>query len=440
MHKDLTEGPIAGTMLRFALPMIAGNLLQQFYNIADTLIVGQYLGMQALAAVGAAYALMTFLTSILLGLCMGSGAVFSLRYGEKNEDMLKASMFVSFVLIAAVTAVLNAGVFLLLDPIMTLLCVPADIYAVMREYLWVIFFGISAVFLYNYFACLLRAVGNSMTPLIFLGISAILNVALDLVFVLVFGWGAAGATVFAQFVSGIGISLYTFFKMPEFRLGRRHMKMDRQVLREISGFSVLTCVQQSVMNFGILMVQGLVNSFGAVVMAAFAAAVKIDSFAYMPVQDFGNAFSTFIAQNFGAGKKERVEKGIKSAVAVSLAFCLAISLIVCLFAKPLMLIFVQPQETEILSVGVQYLRIEGAFYCGIGCLFLLYGLYRAVRKPEMSVVLTVISLGTRVLLAYVLSAIPSIGVAGIWAAVPIGWFLADAAGFVYYWKKRENIL
>ena len=443
MHKDLTEGPIAGTMLRFALPMIAGNLLQQFYNIADTLIVGQYLGMQALAAVGAAYALMTFLTSILLGLCMGSGAVFSLRYGEKNEDMLKASMFVSFVLIAAVTAVLNAGVFLLLDPIMTLLCVPADIYAVMREYLWVIFFGISAVFLYNYFACLLRAVGNSMTPLIFLGISAILNVALDLVFVLVFGWGAAGAagaTVFAQFVSGIGISLYTFFKMPEFRLGRRHMKMDRQVLREISGFSVLTCVQQSVMNFGILMVQGLVNSFGAVVMAAFAAAVKIDSFAYMPVQDFGNAFSTFIAQNFGAGKKKRVEKGIKSAVAVSLAFCLAISLIVCLFAKPLMLIFVQPQETEILSVGVQYLRIEGAFYCGIGCLFLLYGLYRAVRKPEMSVVLTVISLGTRVLLAYVLSAIPSIGVAGIWAAVPIGWFLADAAGFVYYWKKRENIL
>ena len=443
MHKDLTEGPIAGTMLRFALPMIAGNLLQQFYNIADTLIVGRYLGMQALAAVGAAYALMTFLTSILLGLCMGSGAVFSLRYGEKNEDMLKSSMFVSFVLIAAVTAVLNAGVFLFLDPIMTLLCVPADIYAVMREYLWVIFFGISAVFLYNYFACLLRAVGNSMTPLIFLGVSAILNVALDLVFVLVFGWGAAGAagaTVFAQFVSGIGISLYTFFKMPEFRLGRRHMKMDRQVLREISGFSVLTCVQQSVMNFGILMVQGLVNSFGAVVMAAFAAAVKIDSFAYMPVQDFGNAFSTFIAQNFGAGKKERVEKGIKSAVAVSLAFCLAISLIVCLFAKPLMLIFVQPQETEILSVGVQYLRIEGAFYCGIGCLFLLYGLYRAVRKPEMSVVLTVISLGTRVLLAYVLSAIPSIGVAGIWAAVPIGWFLADAAGFVYYWKKREDIL
>ncbi len=443
MHSDLTTGSITGTMLRFALPMITGNLLQQFYNIADTLIVGRYLGVQALAAVGAAYALMSFLTSILLGLCMGSGAVFSLRYGEKNEGMLKSSMFVSFVLVAAVALVLNTAVFLFIDPIMYLLCVPVEIYGFMREYLWVIFFGISAVFLYNYFACLLRAVGNSFIPLVFLGISALLNVGLDLVFVLVFKWGVAGAgaaTVVSQFVSGIGICLYTYLKMPEFRINRSYMKMDRKVLAEISGFSFLTCVQQSVMNFGILMVQGLVNSFGAVVMAAFAAAVKIDSFAYMPVQDFGNAFSTFIAQNYGAGRHDRVEKGIKSAVTASVLFCLVISFIVCVFARELMLVFVQPQEAEILAVGVQYLRIEGTFYCGIGCLFLLYGLYRAVRKPEMSVVLTVISLGTRVVLAYILSAIPGIGVVGIWVSVPIGWFLADCTGFAYYWMKRRAIL
>ena len=443
MHRDLTTGSITGTMLRFALPMITGNLLQQFYNIADTLIVGRYLGVQALAAVGAAYALMSFLTSILLGLCMGSGAVFSLRYGEKNERMLKSSMFVSFVLVAAVALVLNTAVFLFIDPIMYLLCVPVEIYGFMREYLWVIFFGISAVFLYNYFACLLRAVGNSFIPLVFLGISALLNVGLDLVFVLVFKWGVAGAgaaTVVSQFVSGIGICLYTYLKMPEFRINRSYMKMDRKVLAEISGFSFLTCVQQSVMNFGILMVQGLVNSFGAVVMAAFAAAVKIDSFAYMPVQDFGNAFSTFIAQNYGAGRHDRVGKGIKSAVTASVLFCLVISFIVCVFARELMLVFVQPQEAEILAVGVQYLRIEGTFYCGIGCLFLLYGLYRAVRKPEMSVVLTVISLGNRVVLAYILSAIPAIGVVGIWVSVPIGWFLADCTGFVYYWMKRKVIL
>ena len=167
-------------------------------------------------------------------------------------------------------------------------------------------------------------------------------------------------------------------------------------------------------------------------MAAFAVAVKIDSFAYMPVKDFGNAFSTFTAQNYGAKKTERIKGGIKSAVICSILFCLLISACVFVFAEPLMLIFLKPEETEIISIGVQYLHIEGTFYSGIGCLFLLYGFYRAVGRPGISVVLTVISLGTRVALAYVLSAIPSVGILGIWWAVPIGWGLADAAGFLYY--------
>ncbi|MFQ9910429.1 MAG: MATE family efflux transporter, partial [Acutalibacter sp.] len=205
-------------------------------------------------------------------------------------------------------------------------------------------------------------------------------------------------------------------------------------------FSLLTCVQQSVMNFGILMVQGLVNSFGTVVMAAFAAAVKIDSFAYMPVQDFGNAFSTFIAQNYGARDMSRIRKGIRSAVLAAAVFSGAVSVLVCVFAEPLLLLFVKPEEREILAVGVQYLRVEGAFYVGIGILFLLYGLYRAIQRPGMSLVLTVISLGTRVALAYALSAIPAIGVVGIWWSVPIGWALADVAGVVYYKRNRDRLL
>lgn len=192
------------------------------------------------------------------------------------------------------------------------------------------------------------------------------------------------------------------------------------------------------MNFGILMVQGLVNSFGTAVMAGFTAAVKIDSFAYMPVQDFGNAFSTFIAQNFGAGQQERIRKGIRVAVGVTLVFCLLISALVFILAKPLMLIFIPAHETEIISIGVEYLRIEGAFYCGIGCLFLFYGFYRAVRQPGMSVLLTFISLGVRVGLAYALSAIPTIGVLGIWWSIPIGWLLADTFGWWYY-RSRYKI-
>ena len=186
------------------------------------------------------------------------------------------------------------------------------------------------------------------------------------------------------------------------------------------------------MNLGILMVQGIVNRFGTVIMTAFAAAVKIDSFAYMPVQEFGNAFSTFTAQNYGAGKIHRIRLGIRSALVTVTIFSLAISLLVFLFADPLMKIFVSPEETAIIDAGTVYLRIEGAFYIGIGFLFLLYGYYRAVRMPGMSVVLTILSLGTRVALSYYLSGIPQIGVNGIWWSIPIGWMIADITGFVYY--------
>lgn len=434
---SLVTGNITWGMLWFAVPMILGNLLQQFYNIADTLIVGRFLGAKALAAVGSAYTLMIFLTSVLLGLCMGSGVVFSLQYGARDHEALKRRIFVSLVLIGVITLLLNIAVFVWIDPILRLLQVPAEVYILMRDYLWIIFGGIGFTFLYNYYASLLRAVGNSVLPLVFLAVAVVLNIVLDLVFILYFGWGVRGAalaTVIAQAVSGIGLCFYSLYRFPDFRVSRQNMQLKWATVKEIATYSSLTCAQQSVMNFGILMVQGLINSFGTAVMAGFAAAVKIDSFAYMPVQDFGNAFSTFIAQNFGAGKHERIRKGIRVAVRVTLIFCLIISVLVFVLARPLMLIFIPAHETEIISIGIQYLRIEGAFYCGIGCLFLLYGFYRGIRKPGMSVVLTVISLGTRVALAYTLSAIPAVGVAGIWWSIPIGWFLADVVGVWYYRK------
>lgn len=439
MTHDMTTGSITGGLLRFALPLMLGNLLQQFYNIADTWVVGRFLGADALASVGSAYTLMVFLTSILLGLCMGSGAFFSILFGRKDEERLKHSIFLSFCLIGAITLLLTGLVFAGLDLILRMLQVPAELTALMRSYLWVIFWGIPATFLYNYFANLLRSVGNSSTPLVFLAISALLNVALDLIFVLVFHWGvegAASATVVSQYVSGLGILLYTLLRFPNLRIHRQHITWDASILRDISRLSFLTCIQQSVMNLGILMVQGLVNSFGAVIMAAFAAAVKIDSFAYMPVQDFGNAFSTFVAQNYGAGEHQRIRRGIRSAFLCSSLFCVVISLLVCLFARPLLQIFIDPGETQILNAGVQYLWIEGSCYIGIGLLFLLYGYYRAINRPGMSVILTIASLGTRVLLAYLFSS--WIGVTGIWISVPIGWALADFIGIGYYQKLQKK--
>lgn len=443
MNIDMTQGPAMKSMLRFALPMIAGNLLQQCYNIADTLIVGRVLGPDALAAVGSSFTLMTFLTSILLGLCMGSGTLFSMCFGEGDERKLKESICASFLLILILTIVLNALTFLLLNSIQAFLQVPDEVWLEMRSYLIVIFGGIFATFLYNYFASLLRAIGNSVVPLVFLAISALLNIALDLWFVISFQWGVAGAaaaTVAAQYISGLGIAIYCLIRVPCLRFKKSDFYIRPGCLREITNFSLLTCVQQSVMNLGILMVQGVVNSFGPAVMAAFAAAVKIDAFAYMPVQDFGNAFSTYIAQNYGARKEARIRAGLRGAVMAALIFCITVSALVCIFARPLMLLFVDATETAIVAEGVRYLRIEGVFYCGIGCLFLLYGLYRALGKPGMSVVLTIFSLGTRVILAYVLSAVPAIGVVGIWWSVPIGWFLADLVGLAYYARKQDVLL
>lgn len=439
---DLTQGGITTTLLQFTLPMLAGSLLQQCYNIADTLIVGQCIGSNALAAVGSAYTLMVFLISILLGLSMGSGTVFSLQYGAGDLPALRRSIYVSFLLIGTVTVLLNVAVFLWLDPILRWLQVPYDVYPLMRNYLWIIFWGIAFTFLYNFYAALLRAVGDSVTPLWFLAMSVVLNIGLDLFLILVLDQGiegAAVATVIAQGMAASGILLYTYKTRPELRLHRKDMRFDRSSLKEITSFSTLTCVQQSVMNFGILMVQGLVNSFGTAVMAAFAAAVKIDSFAYMPVQEFGNAFSTFVAQNFGARKGDRIRRGVRSAFLITIVFSLVISLLVFFFAKPLMLIFVRPDEAEILRIGTEHLRIEGTFYLGIGILFLLYGYYRAIRMPGMSVVLTILSLGTRVVLSYWLASIPSIGVTGIWWSIPIGWFLADLVGIAYYRYRRYAV-
>lgn len=441
-EKNLTEGKILKTMLIFAFPMIMGNLLQQIYNIADTMVVGRFLGAEALAAVGSAYTLMTFLTSVIIGLCMGSGAVFSIAYGAGNQQELKKSMWVSFVFVGIVTIIMNAAVFVWTEPILRLLQIPEEVYPLMHQYIRIIFSGILFVFLYNFFVCLLRAVGNSVVPLWFLAVSSVLNIILDLWFVAGLGKGvegAAAATVIAQMTAGLGIAVYTLWKVPVLRIEKQYMHMEKAILNRVMQYSVLTCAQQSVMNFGILMIQGLVNSFGTVIMAAFAVAVKIDTLAYMPAQEFGNAFSLFVSQNFGAKKYDRIRKASGMAVKVSVGFCLVISVIVWIFAAPLVEIFLTDPQPAIVSAGVNYLHIEGAFYWGIGCLFLLYGLYRGIEKPVMSLILTILSLGTRVALAYLLAPRPQFGVNAIWWAIPVGWILADLTGYIYYLKIRKNL-
>lgn len=355
---DLTQGTIGKSLLVFSLPMIAGNMLQQLYNVADTLIVGKTIGATALSAVGSSYALMVLLTSIILGLCIGSGVVFAQLFGAKRIEELKISIFNAFVVILAVSVGINVLAFALLDRFILWLHIPAEAVAFTREYLHIIFWGIIAVYIYNFLSAILRSIGNTMIPLVFLALSAGVNIALDLLLIVRYGMGVAGAawaTVIAQILSAICMIVYFLKKARHLCPSRKQMHYDKRLLRFVMSNSILTAIQQSIMNLGILMVQGLVNSFGFSASAAFAAVVKIDAFAYMPAQDFGNAYSTFIAQNYGAGQPKRILKGTKVAIKMSALFCAVASAAVCLFAKPLMLLFVNAQETEIIAIGKQYL-------------------------------------------------------------------------------------
>ena len=373
---NLTKGNITVSLVRFTLPMIGGALMQQCYNIVDTLIVGRFIGADALAAVGSAYALMVFVTSIIIGLTMGSGALLAIQYGGGRMDAMKRSIAASVVLCGAVTIALGIVVFTGLHPILRFMQVPQEIYGMMYGYLKIVSYGIVFTLIYNLFAAILRSVGNSLTPLWFLALSVIANVVLDIVFVLYCGWGIEGAaiaTVVAQGIAALLLCLFVTVRYPELRLRRDDWRLSGRDFNEIASFSLLTCVQQSVMNFGILMVQGLVNSFGPAVMAAFAVAVKIDSFAYMPVQEFGNAFSTFVAQNFGAGEIGRVRAGMRKGFMLTVTFSVIVSLVVCIFSRELMMMFLNGDADGIVEEGIRYLRIEGPFYFGIGMLFLWYG-------------------------------------------------------------------
>jgi len=434
----MTRGGIFPHLFWFALPLLFGNLFQQLYNAVDSVVVGNFVGSAALGGVTSVMPCINTLVGFFLGMSTGASVVIAQYFGAKMGAELRRAVHTSLVgtfLLSLVFMALGWSItpFLVKSMQTAPTVAPHSI-----TYLRIYFAGITGLMIYNMGSAILRAVGDSKRPLYFLALTSILNVVLDLLCVIVLGWGvagAAGATVFSQYVSGVGIGLYTLKKFPYLCPRRADCRWDKRNLATILNLSVMTSVQQSIMNFGILMVQGLVNSFGIVIMAAFAAAVKIDSFAYMPVQDFGNAFSTYVAQNYGAGKSERIRKGIRSAGLTSAAFCILISVLVWAFAAPLMGIFVDPGQSEIIAAGVHYLRIEGACYIGIGILFLLYGYYRAVNKPMMSVVLTIASLGTRVALAYLLSATP-LGVTGIWLSVPIGWALADAIGIGYYLKTK----
>nr|WP_279231059.1 MATE family efflux transporter [Clostridium amazonitimonense] len=434
MEIDMTKGKPMNIIIRFAIPMFIGNLFQQFYNIVDTIIVGRFVGKEALAAVGSSFAIMTFVTSILIGLSMGASALFSQLFGAKRYEELKKAISTSFIFIFIVSITLTVITSLFMDQIIQLFQMPTETRIYAANYLRFIFAGLIFSGVYNGFSFLLRAVGDSKSPLYFLILSAIINIILDLFFVVILNMevtGVALATFIAQGVSAISCAIYTIKRMNFLKFKREDIMFDRHMFSTVANYSILTAVQQSSSSFGMMMVQGLVNTFGATVMAAFAAASKIDSFANIPMQDFGNAFSTYVAQNKGADNTKRIREGMRGVSKIIIAFSLGISILVFVFAPQLVLIFVKKEALDVIEVSVYYLRIVCVTYILLGFLQMFYGFYRGLGEVKVSIMLTFVSQVTRVVLAYGLALTP-LGFTGICLAIPIGWFLSDALGVTMY--------
>lgn len=443
MITDMTNGNPTTTILKFAFPMLIGNLFQQLYNIVDTIVVGRFIGKDALASVGSSFMLMNFFSFVIIGLCMGASIVYSYYFGEKNYSNLRKTIYISFLSIGIFTVLLSIILVFNVERMLLLINTPKSILEDSIIYLKVIFASLIFTYLFNICSALLRSIGDSRTPLYFLILAALINIVLDLLFVKVYNMGVLGvaiATAIAQAVSSILCLINGFTKIPFIKLTREDMVFDKEIAKIVAKYSFLTSIQQSIMTFGMVCVQGIVNTFGADTIAAFTAAGKIDSIAYLPVQDFGNAFSTYVAQNKGANNMERIRAGVKSVVNTIIIFCLILSIVIYMNSDKLMNIFVNSSETNVIAIGVEYLSIISVFYVLIGFLFMFYGFFRGMGELNTSLFLTILSLGSRVFLAYTLSRIPQLGQRGIWWSVPIGWMIADSVGFILYRKTCKNKL
>ena len=358
MYRDMTGGGITRSLLLFALPMMAGSLLQQLYNVADTLIVGRALGRDALAAVGSAFTLTTFLTSVFLGLAMGAGALFAICIGRGDMAALRRAAALALCLIGAVTAVLTALVYALLSPILRFLQVPETLRGDMAGYLRIIFVGLAATFLYNFFACLLRAAGNSAAPLWFLGGAALLNVGLDLLFVLVFHWGIAGAawaTVIGQCLGAVVAVILNHCKNPEIHLRLRHIRPSGKLMGEITAISIPSIIMSCISSLTCFVMNLILITFSSTAVAVFGVYFKLQSFVFMPVFGLNNGMVPIIAYNYGAQKPERIHKTIHLGMLYAVIIMVLGFLVFQLIPKELLLMF--DASDAMLEIGAPALRI-----------------------------------------------------------------------------------
>ncbi len=443
--KDLTKGDETRQLIGFALPMLLGNIFQQFYNMVDSFVVGRFLGTTALAAVGVSFPIIFFMLALIMGVAMGSTVLISQYFGAKDTESLRKVISTSYIFLFIAGVIMTViGVFSTTF-ILRALAVPETIMPEASAYLRIIFAGMLATFGYNGVAAMLRGLGDSKTPLYLLIASTLINIILDLVFVVVFHWGVAGAawaTIIAQGVSFIGALIVLDTRNPYVRLDGRNLKWDKAIFAQILRIGLPTGLQQTLVSLGMMVLTRIVNGFGPLAMAAYTAAARIDSIASMPAMNLSQAVTTFTGQNMGAGKTERVRRGHLSAIAVSIAISLAMTLCVALFGRQLMGIFTV--DEGVIAIGAEYLLIVGSFYAIFGIMFINNGVMRGAGDVFIPMISTLLALWVvRVPAALVFTRVFGMGTNGIWWSIPAGWMVGFIFTSLYYrsgkWKTKTIV-
>ncbi len=434
---DMTTGSPAGHIVKFALPLLIGNLFQQFYNMVDSLVVGNFVGANALAAVGACGSMNFLFFSLSSGLAIGIGIIVAQFYGAKDEKNISATIANSiYVLVAATITVSVLGI-LLCPALLRLLQTPENIIGDSIIYMRTTCAGIIAIALYNGVAAILRALGDSRTPLYFLILASIINVILDLVFVLRFEWGVFGvavATIIAQSVSAITSMIYAYVKVPYFRLTKEQLRPQADIIVRSFKVGVPLALQNSMIAISCMALQGVVNTFGETVMAAYTIIGRIEQVVQQPYSSLSMAITTYTGQNVGASKTERVKQGYRQAVLMVLVFSLLLIPIAYLFGEQIVGAFVK--EPEVVAIGTKALRINSLFYFGLGMIYVPRAVLNGAGDTGFAMINGTTEVAGRIIFSQILTRIPFLGYWGIWLTTGCTWAVTAVVCIIRYRKGK----
>ena len=440
----MTKGNSAKILFYFAIPMILGNMFQQLYNIIDSIIVGNFVGAEALAAIGVSYPITFICITIANGAGIGCGVIISQYFGGKQITKIKSSIYTSIISIGIAGLILTIIGIIFVKKILLFMNTPYNIINDAEAYLRIYFIGVVFLFIYNISNSAFNALGNSKTPLIFLIGSSILNVILDLIFVTKFNMevkGAAYATLIAMCISAVLSCIYLLIKVQKIEENaiKKAKIFDINILKDMSKIAFPSILQQSIVSIGNLLVQSLINSFGSVVIAGYTAAAKIDSITILPMVSMSNSVSTFTAQNIGAKKDERIKSGYKAAILMIGIFCVFAASMLFIFGNNIVGMFVDGESNkDVINVGVNYMRIVSSCYFLMGLMVITNGILRAAGDMKFFLGSTIINLGVRVCMSYTIAQFT--GVNGIWYAIPLGWVCASIFSVLRYksgkWKNK----